>query len=291
MSTMGAAEHPATGLCLLTETLVDYITEMPELERSVAGRMVAILDAVTDGPAAGSTCTELAGRLGRDKSVISRQLKELVRLGVLQRNIDGRHSLGWHLFALAQRSGNRKLLDVAIPVMRSLATTTIERVYLTTFDGRAAITLASEGPRQAVEAAEWAGQLSPLSCTASGRALLFDHSPAEVRTLLGSQQTWGSLPGSPESCDELIERLAVERMRGYSSVVAEYEPDLLAVAAPVRGADGTILAALNISAPRFRREIQIDRLGTLVIRAADRISRDLQPFATSEHDHEQLMVS
>jgi DNA-binding IclR family transcriptional regulator len=262
---------------------------MPELEKSIAGRMLAILDTVSDGPAAGSTCTELAERLGRDKSVISRQLKELVRLGVLQRSADGRHTLGWHLFALAQRSGNRRLLDVAIPVMRSLATTTIERVYLTTFDGRAAVTLASEGPRQAVEAAEWAGQLSPLSCTASGRALLFDHTPAEVRTLLGTQQTWGSLPGSPASCEDLIERLAVERTRGYTSVVAEYEPDLVAVAAAVRGVDGTIVAALNISAPRFRRESQIDRLGPLVMSAAARISRDLQPAGATQY--EQLMVS
>lgn len=254
---------------------------MPEQEKSVASRMLAVLDAITMGDTAGSTCTEIAERLGRDKSVISRQLKELTRLGMLERGSGGRHTLGWRFFALAQRSGNRRLLDVASPVMRALATVIVERVFLTTFDGRAAVTLSSEGPRQAVEAAEWVGQLSPLWCTASGRALLFDHSPQAVRSLLADRTAWGALPGSPRSCDELIQRLATERLRGYASVVAEYEPDLIAVAAPVRGSDGKILAALNVSAPRSRRENHIDRLGPLVMSAADRITREMQPAIAS----------
>ena len=46
--------------------------------------------------------------------------------------------------------------------------------------------------------------------------------------------------------------LAAVRARGYAVTDEELEPGLIAVAAPVRGYDGSVVAALSVSAPTTR---------------------------------------
>jgi DNA-binding IclR family transcriptional regulator len=41
-------------------------------------------------------------------------------------------------------------------------------------------------------------------------------------------------------------------MRGYSCTVEEYEAGLNAVAAPIYGQDGTVIAAVSASGPSYR---------------------------------------
>ncbi len=69
---------------------------------------------------------------------------------------------------------------------------------------------------------------------------------------------------------------AATRERGYAQAIGEIEEGLHGVAAPVRGADGTVVAALSVSGPSYR--IAPDRLrefGALAIAAAARISNRL----------------
>ena len=66
------------------------------------------------------------------------------------------------------------------------------------------------------------------------------------------------------------------RRRGYAQTLEELEEGLNAVAAPVRQADGEVVAALSVSGPAFRvRPVDMPRLGRLTIEASDKISRRL----------------
>jgi len=70
--------------------------------------------------------------------------------------------------------------------------------------------------------------------------------------------------------------LAEVRRRGFAVAVDELEAGLTAVAAPVRNAEGTVIASVSASGPSFR--IPGDRIAVLaaaVRRAADEISRRL----------------
>jgi len=59
--------------------------------------------------------------------------------------------------------------------------------------------------------------------------------------------------------------LELARSRGYATAVDELEPGLWAVAAPVRDAASTVVAALAISGPTVRlHEGLLDELGRLV---------------------------
>jgi DNA-binding IclR family transcriptional regulator len=68
--------------------------------------------------------------------------------------------------------------------------------------------------------------------------------------------------------------------QGWGSTVEEYEVGLNAVAAPVRNADGDVIAALSVSGPSFRMESEsFSRLAPRVVAGADELSRRLGYFS------------
>jgi DNA-binding IclR family transcriptional regulator len=69
--------------------------------------------------------------------------------------------------------------------------------------------------------------------------------------------------------------LAPPELRGWVVVDEEFEPGLIAVAAPVRGMRAHIVAAVNMSPPRFRFADGVDEAGPAVKLVADRLSARL----------------
>ena len=66
------------------------------------------------------------------------------------------------------------------------------------------------------------------------------------------------------------------RTLGFAQIQAELEEGLNAVAAPIRQADGAVVATLSVSGPSFRvRGIDLTRLGRIAIDAAASVSRRL----------------
>jgi DNA-binding IclR family transcriptional regulator len=246
-----------------------------ETERSTAARLLATLEALclAGGTGGGLTVAELSRALGRDKSIVSRQLRALVDLGVVERDDDGRHRLGWRLFTLAAQAGDRRLLSLAPRVMRRLCDVTQERAHLSVLQGRDVLTILSESSRRAVEAAGWVGRRSPVHCTSSGRALLFDHSDAEIRELLDGAVLPGPGPNAPRTVEDLLRRVHEARDRGVALSDREFDEDLVAAAAPVRDFSGRIVAALNVSAPAYRLHSRLATTGQQVIAAAAHLSR------------------
>lgn len=248
--------------------------------------MVTLLEALsrrdTDARQ-GLSVGELARSMGREKSVISRQLKPLVDLGIVERGEDGRHRVGWRLFSIAALAGDQRLLLLAPSVMRRLSHLTQESVYLSVRRGGEVFTILSESSGRTVEAVGWIGRTSPLSTTSSGRALLLDHSDDELRELLRDRFERGG-PNSPASIEELIERVERARRDGYALVLDEFGDDLAAAAAPVRDASGRIIAALNVRAPLYRMKDRLDDAGREVNRAALHLSRAMtKPISKTMH--------
>lgn len=244
---------------------------MAETERSTAARLLATLEALGDADARrrqGLTVAELARALHRDKSAVSRQLGPLVELGLVERTSDGRHHVGWRLFTLAAKAGDERLLLLAPSVMRRLSGMTKERVHLSVLRGREVLTVLSEGSQQMIEAVGWVGRTSPVHCTSSGRALLFDHSDESVHSLLDGVPFPSLGPNAPNDVDELLVRLRESRRRGFAAVAGEFDADLVAAAAPIRDFSGRIVAALNVSAPSFRLAEQLSSIGQQVAAAA-----------------------
>lgn len=221
--------------------------------------------------------TRIGALTGHEKSQVSRAIATLAEFGLVERVPGGRaYRLGWTCFALAARAGEPRLLEEAAPVLKRLVDEASETAHLSVLRGVQVLTLVSEFPPHAIAARGWAGRTVPAYCTSSGRALLLDHDRANLEKLFGGDTAFErSGPNCPPDVDELERRVKRARQVGYTRADEEFEPGLVAVAAPIRDFTGRIVAAINVSAPKFRLGRRLDATGQLVREGANQVSAAL----------------
>ena len=220
-------------------------------------RALDLLDALSSDDAVaqgGWGVNRLAGHLAREKSQVSRTLRVLAEAGYIERDTESmRYRIGWHVFALASRSADQRLLNAATPILRRLAERDLsERIHLSVLHGLEVLTLLTEAPPHAVQTVAWAGRLVSAHNTSSGRSLLIDLERAELERLFTGIEFSVGGPNAPRDLDDLYQRIVVARRAGFAIVDEEYEAGLVAASAPVRGFRGNVVAALNVSGPKFR---------------------------------------
>lgn len=246
---------------------------------SALQRGLAILAALgTEEALAGNGLgvVRVAELVGREKSQVSRALQVLAATGFAERDPDTRcYRLGWRLFSLGAAAGDAPLLHAAAPVLEELVARTGETAHLSVLDDVEVLTLLSEAPDIAVRASGWKGRRVPASCTSSGRALLFDHTAEELRRRFAGRDLPRGGPNAARSLRQLHTRIVADRARGVAVSDEELEVGLVAVAAPVRSARGSIVAAVNVSAPKFRLGAGLERAGRHVLAAAASLSSAL----------------
>jgi IclR family KDG regulon transcriptional repressor len=241
-------------------------------------RGLAILLAIDGEEALGAAppgVTRIAGLIGSNKSQVSRSLKILAEHGLVDRDpATLGYRLGWRLLAMAGRSSRAGLVAAAEPLLKRLVRETGERAHLSVLRGTTVLTVLSEGSDHAVQAAGWVGRSVPLHSTSAGRALLLDHTQEEIAELVAALPLGGAAK-APRNARQLYERITAARAGGFALVDEEFEEGLVAVAAPVRDFGGRIVAALNVSAPKFRFGRKLPRAGKQVKAAADELSAAL----------------
>jgi DNA-binding IclR family transcriptional regulator len=226
--------------------------------------------------AGGLGVTRIAALTGHDKSQVSRTLAVLAENGFVERVPGAReYRAGWSCFALAARAGDQRLLAEAEPVLARLVAEVSETVHLSSLRGDEVLTLLTQAPPHAIAARGWVGRTVPAYCTSSGCALLSDHDAAGLTSLFGTEPLPSRGPNSPADIVELLRRIEQARQVGYARSDEELEPGLVAVAAPVRDFTGHVIAAVNVSGPKFRLARRLDEAGRLVRAAADELSAAL----------------
>jgi len=228
----------------------------------------------------GLSVTRIAALVGREKSQISRTLKVLGEHGFVDRDPDTlAYRIGWRVYSLAGQAMKPQLLEEASPVLSRLVRELGETAHLSLLSGNEVMTVLSEAPNRAVQAVGWIGLRVPVHCTSSGRALLLDHELADLTKLLGELELDGHA-NAPRTLEELFERIRGARTRGFAIVDEEFEPGLVAAGAPVRDFRERIVAAVNVSGPKFRFGAQLEAAGEAVKAAADELSQRLGAFET-----------
>jgi DNA-binding IclR family transcriptional regulator len=238
-------------------------------------RAVAILEILARDGEAG--VTEVARELGVHKSTASRLLAALDRRElVAQDAARGRFRLGVGLIRLAGAAARGlDLTQESRPVCRALAQEVGETVNLAILSGRDALYLDQVAGPAALSPHNWAGQRIPLHATSDGKVLLAYLPEAELAECLAPPLARFTDRTITATAD-LARLLAEVRRQGYATAVDELEVGLTAVAAPVRNAEGTVVASISASGPSFR--IPADRIPALagaVRRAATEVSRRL----------------
>jgi DNA-binding IclR family transcriptional regulator len=211
--------------------------------------------------------------VGSEKSQVSRALAALAETGLVDRDAATRaYRLGWRFFALAARSGRPRLMAHAPAILIALVAEFGETAHLSVLQHTEVLTLLSESPSSAITATGWSGRTVPASCTSSGRALLLDHELPALEALFAGADLERFAPRAPGNVAELHRRIRAARDRGYTVVNEEFEPGLVGAAAPVRDFQGRIIAAVNISGPKFRLGKRLRVAGAALRAAAGTLS-------------------
>lgn len=249
------------------------------MAESTAARVAAVLLAFEDASRTDGSrsVSELARAVGRERSQVSRMLKELARSGLVEQDPELRtYRLGWNLRILSQSAGNSPLVEATRPALQALVAKTGEVALLSVQEGNRSLTVLREESSQSLRAGGWVGRRSPMHCTASGRALLFDADDGLVEALTAEDLTSLSAPGGPPDLTALLTRLKQERAQGYTVASEEVEIGLTSVGAPVRDRLGNIEGVINISAPTSRIITRCDSIGQLLMAASRAITQNLR---------------
>jgi IclR family acetate operon transcriptional repressor len=199
------------------------------------------------------TFTGLSAATGLAKSTTSRLLLALERNGLVRRDDHGRFLPGEMFVSFAWRGGAEAgLVAVAQPFLERLGKATGETINLGVASNGMVEQIAQVDSTYLIGGTNWVGLSVPLHCSALGKVLL----------AFGAAQLPAGQPLEPRtektitSESALRSDLGTVRARGYAVTDEELEPGLIAVAAPIRGYDGTVVAAVSVSAPTTRMTVQ-----------------------------------
>lgn len=224
-------------------------------------RAMGILDLLAAG--GGRTGAEVARELRVHRSTALRLLGTLERHGMVERDPrTARYRLGRRLPQLASVvTGEFDLRSVARPVCERLALAAGETATLDVLAGDVIVPIEQATASTSVVSVNWLGGRYPVHCTASGKAIAAFASPA-VRERLLALPLDRVTPHTITDRDRLAAEIDDVRRLGVARTHEELEVGLDAIAAPVFGPGGDVVAALDVSGPshRVRTGARLDRL-------------------------------
>jgi DNA-binding IclR family transcriptional regulator len=223
---------------------------------AVLDKAVAILSAVAEEPA---TLAELVQRTGLPRATAHRLAVALEGHRLVRRTDAGAWAPGPALGELAR--GGADLAELAARHLVVLRDASGESAQFYVRDGASRVCVAAAERTSGLRDTVPVGARLPLTAGSAAHALLA-FAPADEVTRL--------LPNASFTARTLLE----VRRRGWAHSVAEREPGVASLSAPVRDQAGTVLGAVSISGP-------VERLGrrpspevvSAVLEAAVGISR------------------
>ncbi|HUE68957.1 MAG TPA: IclR family transcriptional regulator [Candidatus Acidoferrum sp.] len=247
--------------------------EVRDLSVRSVERAITILDLLAQG--GWQTGAELARGLGVHRSTALRLLATLERHALVERDSrTARYRLGRRLPQLASVvTGEFDLRYIARPICERLAAASGETATFELLIGDDIVPIEQATASNSVVTVNWLGRRYPVHCTASGKAFLAFGQGA-VRERLLAEPLARITPRTVTDPGKLAAQLEQARHAGVARTHEELEMGLDAIAAPVFGPDGEMVAALDVSGPSHRLAKRSD-LDRLTAEAAAELSRKL----------------
>lgn len=224
----------------------------------------------------GQTLTELAESTGQAVATVYRALVTLQSHGMVECEEPGQT---WHVGAGSFRIGSAflrrtKVVERARQQMDHLMRETGETANLGIEVQDEVLFLSQVETHEAIRAFFPPGTRGPMHVSGIGKALLAWFDPTKVQGILTRKGLAAYTPRSHDSADYLLADLARIRARGYAIDDQERAEGMRCIAAPIFNGHGEPIAGISVSGPAFRMPLSAaDHLGTLVMRAADQVTR------------------
>ena len=258
--------------CVEQEFQVDGVRDRPAHGTTAVDRGADLLVRVLESehPVA---LTDLASASGIPKSTASRLVSALERRGLIEQDGErGRLRPGPAILRVAERSMvERNLVELARPSLDALAEASGETINLAVPAGHGVEHVAQVDSRHFLGTGQWLGRSVEYHCTAVGKVFM-----AFGRAPLPSEPLAQYAPGTITDPRRLRSELETVTAQGFATAVDELEPGLAAMATPVRGARGEVVAALSITGPTLRMtSLRILELQPMLVEEARTLSRRL----------------
>ena len=203
----------------------------------VLDKAIVVLDTIAESPCG---LAELCERTGLPRATAYRLAAALEVHRLLARDDEGRWRLGPAVSELAARV-NDPLLAASAAVLPALREATGESVQLYRREGTSRVCVAALEPSAGLRDTVPVGARLPMTAGSAAKVLLAHSDAATQKTVLPMAKFTDRT-------------LAEVRRRGWAQSVAEREPGVASVSAPVRDGRGVVVAAISVSGP-------IDRIG------------------------------
>ncbi|GGV02529.1 IclR family transcriptional regulator [Streptomyces spectabilis] len=236
-------------------------------------RALTILPLLAEGPA---DLGQVADRLGVHKSTALRLLRTLHEHGLVFRQSDQRYRLGARLFALAQEAVEHlDVREIAHPHLLALNDRCGHTVHLAVYEEGEVVYIDKVESRYPVRMYSRIGKPVAITVAAVAKLLIADFPEGERRVIAEKLDYPTYTSRSTPNAAAFLKELVQVREQGWATDLGGHEESINCVGAPIRGADGRVVAAMSVSAPNV--VVTAEELLTLlplVRRTAEAISRE-----------------
>lgn len=197
-----------------------------------------------------------AADLARELKIpVTTTLRIMTTLGLegLTRKVEGRFELGPVLIQLGNAAlAGTEIRELALPLLQRLTDDTDETSHLAIpCDDRALIIAVQDSPHP-LRAASRPGFLAELHCSSTGKIFLGYLHRARVAEIVAENPPSPRTPLTLTKLSEIKKEADLTRKRGFSLDNEEFNPGVRCLAAPVFASDGSVAAAIGITAATIR---------------------------------------
>lgn len=234
---------------------------------------------------------ELSKRLSIPRTTVFRLLQTLESLGFLERaDKDRNYRLGVAVLRLGfEYLSSLELTDLGLPIIEALRDATGLTSHILIRDGRDVVFVAKAQSHAPIfnSVKVNVGTRLPAHATTHGQVLMGDMTLDELRVLYPEPQLERFTKQTPDTIDELFERIRDDAKRGYAVSESSFERGISVVTAPVRNDSSRIVAVIATTIPRPEIDASLIDSGLIdrVRYAADELSHRLnyRPASRSKY--------
>jgi DNA-binding IclR family transcriptional regulator len=199
--------------------------------------------------------TEMAAVLGVAKSGLHALLRTLVEIGLLEQTPSCRYRLGWRSLSMAHDViYSRAYRAAASEILRAMVNRLGATIHLAVLDRGHVVYLDKAWGAGATPIPTRVGMRLDGHGTAVGKVLLAHQPAALLEEVAGRDGLQRFTAATTTDLDDLSAELGEVREQGFAWDLEETIAGLHCVAAPVRGGDGEVVAAVSVAAARQRFE-------------------------------------
>ena len=197
------------------------------------------------------TLSELSKAVGLSRSSTYRLVYTLEDMGFLLRDKGSKsYRLGTRILGLGfAYLASQELVELARPHLEALRDRTNCSAHLGVVEGTELIYVVRVPDRKALTSHIRVGSRLAAHATSMGRAILSHLPESEIRRRFAGVPLQAFTSHTATDVESLIALLEADRARGYILSRSAFAEGIASVAAPVRDADGEVVAAINISTP------------------------------------------